>query len=198
MKRRLGVTLIEMLIAMSVVSFVLLAVVSVLTSSQRLWNNEVGNAKSMQEANLAMDLICQEASQAVSTGTDNYGKFYFVMPKTDAQGNVLLTLIGGLLGATAGPTGAEFYTSNANGTANSGTILWRANVASDGKTTPDAVWSKLPGNTLLKFPGVTALTYTTTGLPANTVQISLTVTTKEGGQSSSYTDTRIVYLSNHD
>ena len=47
------------------------------------------------------------------------------------------------------------------------------------------------------IPDVTALTFSTAGMPANTVRVTLTMADKEGGQTSSYTVSRSVYLSNH-
>ena len=211
MKCRRGVTLIEMLIAMSVVSCVLIAVLNVFNFSTRLWNNQVGNSKSMAEANLAMELICKEIGSAVSYQNDSSGNpSIFTLPaNTDASGNYIpISQSGSLTYASGVPV--QFYLGDktgrikSSGTQNVG--LWRQTAQSGGLLggllggliwTPDTNWSYYPGGSNLKYPYFSALIFTTTGMPANTVQVTLTVTTHEGGQASSYTLTRDVYLTNH-
>ena len=164
----------------------------------------------MEEANLAMELMCKDIGNAGATSNDSSGApSIFVMPgNTDSTGNYVPSSSGTYTTGTL----VQFYLSNWKGTAPTGTTLWRQTGVTTtsggllgtgllgGSTTtwtPDAAWSQAPGGQVGKFPDVSALSFTTTGLPINAVQVSLTVTTKEGGQSSSYTDTRIVYLQNH-
>lgn len=217
MKTRRGITLIEMLIAMSVLSVVLLAVLNVLNFSKSAWNNQVGRSEAISEANLAVEMMSKEIGNAVSYQTDsNNAPSIFILPaNTDANGNYVPALQSGSLGYAAG-TPVQFYLSDKNGTASTGTTLWRQTSSTTTTTsggllgtgllggttttttwTPDAAWSQLPGGKAGKFPDVTALAFRTAGLPANTVQVSVTVTIKEGGQSSRYTVTRNVYLANH-
>ena len=218
MNRCRGVTLIEMLIAMSVVSCVLLAVVNVMTSSQRLFNSQVGNAKSLLGANRAMDAMCAEIGNAVSSANDSNGNpSIFIMPLgTDSSGNYVPNASGAYDPGTA----VQFYLSDGTGKTNNGHTkagvgidLWRTTgvtttsggllgglLGGGGTTTTwttDTKWGYEPGGTIMKYQNISALTFTTTGMPANTVQVSLTVYDKEGGQTSPYTLTRDVYLSNH-
>lgn len=209
MRTRRGVTLIEMLIAMSVVSVVLIAVLNVFNVSQRLFDKQVGRSESIAEANLAMDLMCKEISSSIIYGTDVNGDIYFIPPATtDASGNYLPIRFGGVL-FYYGTTAVKFYPSDAGGgnwgsntgDSSTGTYLWRSTTTKlngNPKWQADDAWSTQPGGQTPKFPNISSLVFTTAGLPANTIQVSLTVKTKEGGQSSNYTVTRIVYLQNHD
>ncbi len=196
---RRGVTLIEMLVAMSVLGLVLIPILGILNFSTHQFGSQTGRAKTILLANQAMNAMCSEIGQATSTGTDTYGRLYFVMPNTgSAQTGFIPTLLNGVLSYSSGNY-VQFYLSNQNGQASSGQFLWRQTLAPDMKGTPDTVWSLLRGGASAppRFPSVTALSFTTTGMPANTVRVSLTMADKEGGQTSSYTVSRSVYLSNH-
>ena len=193
-----GVTLIELLVAMSVAGLVLIAVLGIFSFSTRQLRTQTGRATTVMFANQAMNAMCKEIGNAGGTGVDKQGNLYFIMPgNTDAQGNFIPALVGGVIGYTYGNY-VEFYRSNQNGKANNGTILWRQTLAPDLKGTPDSAWSLLPGGkpALPKYPNTTALTFDTSGAP-NTVKITLTMADKEGGVTSSYTTSRLVYLSNH-
>lgn len=211
MKSRRGVTLIEMLIAMSVVSVVLIAVLNVFNSSQRLWNNQVSRSRAILEANDAMEAMCKEIGNAVNAQNDLNGTpSIFVMPANkDAGGNYVPASSGGTVAYGSGVP-IQFFLADKNGTVKVGIgankYLWRQTAQSGGLLggllggltwTQDTAWSTRPGGAILKYPGVMNLTFTTAGLPANTVQVSLTVKSDEGRQSSDYTVTRIVYLSHH-
>lgn len=216
-KTRLGMTLIEMMIALSVVALVLAAVLGIFNSSTRLWNAQAGRSKSLLTANLAMEMMAKDIGSAVSVQNDSNGSpTIFILPATmDASGNATPTLSNGTPAYAPG-TQVQFYLSNAQGTAKSGTNLWRQTAppptqsggllggllsgllgGSGTVSTPDQTWSLQPGGRIAKYPNVTALSFSTAGLPANTVQITLTVAVKEGGQTSSYTVKRNVYLANH-
>ncbi len=116
---------------------------------------------------------------------------------TDTGGNYVPVQQSGKLTYTSGVL-VQFYIGNPNGKNVLGNHnLWRQTLAPDLKGTPDNAWSLTPGTNVPLFPHVTALTFTTTGMPANTVRVSLTMTDTEGGQTSTETVTRSVYLSNH-
>lgn len=208
-----GVTLIELLVAMSVSGLVLIAVLGIFGFSTRQFGAQTGRAETMLTANQAMNAMCKEIGQAVSYGYDKNGDLYFLMPaNTDAQGNAQPGLLGGLLGLgySTSATAVKFYPSNDTGStqgSNSSTgqtgitALWRATTTKPNgnpKWQADTAWSQLPNATATpKYSDVTALTFSTTGLPANTIRVTLTLADKEGSQTSSYTVSRSVYLSNH-
>ena len=199
MTRRIGFTLIELLVAMSVSGLVLIAVLGIFGFSTRQFGTQTGRAETVLLDNQAMDAMCKEIGQAVSTATDTKGRPYFVMPSSgNAQSGYSPTSVNGTVSYSSG-TLVQFYLSNQNGQGNAGQILWRQTLSVGLLGTPDTVWSMLPGGrpALPKYPDVTALTFTTTGMPANTIQVSVTMADKVGGQTSSYTVTRCVYLANH-
>jgi prepilin-type N-terminal cleavage/methylation domain-containing protein len=204
-KNRRGVTLIELLVAMSVSGLVLIGVLGIFGFSTRQLGTQTGRAQTQVLGNQAMNAICKEIGQAISVGNDPSGNpTEFIMPSVNpGTGGLLGALVGGVLNYTPGSQ-TRFYLSDTSGSVQGGTCLWRStatNVAGNslGLFTPDSVWSLLPGGSpaLPKFPNVTALTFSTTGMPSNTVKVTLTMADKEGSQTSSYTVSRIVYLSNH-
>ncbi len=206
-----GVTLIELLVAMSVSGLVLIAVLGIFGFSTRQLGAQTGRAETMLTGNAAMNAMCKEIGQAVSFGTDKNGDLYFLMPaNTDVQGNGIPALLGGVLGYSTNAAAVKFYPSNDMGStqgSNTGgtltgiTALWRATTTKPNgnpKWQADTAWSQLPNATATpKYSDVTALTFSTTGLPANTIRVTLTLADKEGSQTSSYTVSRSVYLSNH-
>lgn len=208
---RRGVTLIEMLIAMSVSGLVLIAVLGIFGFSTHQLGTQTGRAETMLIAGQAMNAVCKEIGQAVSYGIDQNGDLYFLMPASaDSQGNGLPALLGGILGYSTSAIAVKFYPSDSTGAtqgSNTGsalsgiTSLWRATTTKlngNPKWQADTVWSRMPGSTTNpKYPDVASLTFSTTGMPANTVQVTLTMQDKEDSQTSNYTVTRSVYLSNH-
>jgi prepilin-type N-terminal cleavage/methylation domain-containing protein len=208
---RRGVTLIELLVAMSVSGLILIAVLGIFGFSTRQFGTQTGRAETMLTANQAMNAMCKEIGQSVSFGYDKNGDMYFLPPATtDAQGNGLPGLIGGILGYSTSATAVKFYPSNDTGSTQGSntstgqiglTALWRATTTKlngNPKWQSDTAWSQLPNASAKpKYPDVTSLTFSTTGLPANTVRVTLTLADKEGSQTSSYTVSRSVYLSNH-
>ncbi len=198
MNNRKGVTLIELLVVLSVLGLVLIPVLGILNFSTRQFGSQTGRAQTILLANQAMNAICKEAGRAVSTAPDALGNLYFVMPgNTDTGGNYVPVQQSGKLTYTSGVL-VQFYIGNPNGKNVLGNHnLWRQTLAPDLKGTPDNAWSLTPGTNVPLFPNVTALTFSTTGMPANTVRVSLTMTDTEGGQTSTETVTRSVYLSNH-
>lgn len=209
MNKRSGVTLIEMLVVISVLGLVLIPVLGILGFATRQFGSQTGRAQTILLANQAMSAMTKEIGKAVNAQNDINGTpSIFVMPgNTDASGNYVPVQQSGALTYTSGVP-VQFYIANPNGkfVGGSNHNLWRQTAQSGGLLggtlggliwTPDNTWSLTPGTNVPLFPHVTALTFTTTGMPANTVRVSLTMTDTEGGQTSNYTVTRSVYLSNH-
>ncbi len=208
MNKRRGVTLIEMLVVLSVLGIVLIPVLGILGFATRQFGSQTGRAQTILLANQSMNAMCREISKAVNAQNDSSGiPSIFVMPgNTDAGGNYVPVMQSGTLTYTSGVP-VQFYLGNPHGKLVSGNHnLWRQTAQSGGLLngllggltwTPDTAWSLVPGTGVPIFPSTTALTFSTTGLPANTVRVSLTMTDTEGGQTSNYTVTRNVYLSNH-
>lgn len=213
MNNRRGVTLIELLVVVSVLGIVLIPILGIFGFATRQFGSQTGRAKTIFIANQAMNAMTKEISKAVTTQNDSSGiPSIFVMPgSTDASGNYTPVMQSGTLTYTSGVP-VQFYLGDAKGKNDIGTQptnIWRQTAQSGGllggllgglKWTPDNAWSLLPGgkkSTVPQFPNTTALTFTTTGMPANTVRVSLTMTDAEGSQTSSYTVSRSVYLSNH-
>ncbi len=209
MNNRRGVTLIELLVVVSVLGLVLIPVLGILNFSTRQFGTQTGRAQTILLANQAMNAMTKEIGKAVNAQNDINGiPSIFVMPgNTDAGGNYVPVQQSGKLTYTSGVP-VQFYIANPNGKYVGGNNhnLWRQTAQSGGLLggtlsgltwTPDNAWSLTPGTNVPLFPNVTALTFSTTGMPANTVRVSLTMTDTEGGQTSTETVTRSVYLSNH-
>jgi len=208
---RRGVTLIELLVAMSVSGLVLIAVLGIFNFSTRQLATQTGRAETLVTGNQAMNAMCKEIGQAVSLGHDNNGDLYFLMPaNTDVQGNAQPTLLGGLLGYSTSVAAVKFYPSDDTGAtqgSNTGsgqsglTALWRATTTKlndNPKWQSDRTWSQMPNPAVQpKYPDVTSLTFVPWGNSQNAVHVTLTMADKEGSQTSSYTVSRFVYLSNH-
>lgn len=210
MNNRRGVTLIELLVVVSVLGLVLIPVLGIMGFATRQFGSQTGRAKTILLANQAMNAMTKEIGKAVNVQNDSSGvPSIFVMPgSTDANSNYTPVMQSGTLTYTSGVP-VQFYLGNAKGKANNGSNsnnLWRQTAQSGGllggllgglKWTPDSNWSLTPGTNVPLFPNVSSLTFTTAGMPANTVRVSLTMTDTEGSQTSSYTVSRSVYLSNH-
>lgn len=203
---RRGVTLIELLVAMSVSGFVLIAVLGIFGFSTRQFGAQTGRAETMLLANQAMNAMAKDIHNCISVQADATGILsVFTLPgNTDASGNYVPVMQNGTLTYVPGLQ-IHYRLSNWKGNASSGTNLWREYWQTGGllglgsSWTLDNAWTLLPGGSpkLPKFQNMSALTFSTTGMPANTVRVSLTMTDQEGGQASSYTVSRSVYLSNH-
>lgn len=225
MNNRRGVTLIELLIAMSVSGLVLIAVLGIFGFSTRQLGTQTGRAQTILRANQAMNAMAQDIQSSITAQNDSNGNpTIFILPSnTDNAGDYIPTTPkNGSLGYQPG-SALAYGLSDATGNAATGTNLWRYQYQQKGpggrgllggllgggpgsSWVPDTDWSLLPSSSPTppkgvaappKFPNVTVLTFSSAGMPANTVQVTLTMTDKEGSQTSSYTVSRIVYLANH-
>lgn len=204
MKTRRGVTLIEILVAATVLALVMGAVLGVFNFSTRQWGRQVSRSEALLSANQAMNALCKDIGNSINVQADSSGVLsVFTLPgRTDAAGNYVPVLQNGSLAYQPGLQ-IHYHLSNGKGNAQGGTNLWREYWQTGGllglgsSWTQDADWSQLPGGRTTKYPNVTAMTFSTTGMPANTVRVSLTMTYQEGSQTSNYTVSRSVYMSNH-
>lgn len=211
MNNRRGVTLIELLVVVSVLGIVLIPILGIFGFATRQFGSQTGRAKTIMLANQAMNAMAKDIHNCISVQADANGNptNFTLAGNTDASGNYVPISQNGTL--TYQPLmGIRFRLSNANDTAASGTTLWREHwehngnpnllsglFGSGGSWVGDTSWSQQPGGTRTNFANTTALTFITAGMPANTVRVSLTMTDAEGSQTSSYTVSRSVYLSNH-
>ncbi len=206
MKKCRGVTLIELLIAATVSALVLIAVLGIFNFSTRQLGAQTSRAKAILIANQAMDAMTKDIRNSISVQADANGvlSVYTLPGNTDAAGNYVPVWQNGSLVYTPGLQ-IHYRLSNWKGNAPSGTSLWREYWQTGGllglgsSWTLDNAWTLLPGGSpaMPKFQNVSALAFSNAGLPANMVRISLTMAIQEGQQTSNYTVSRSVYLSNH-
>lgn len=231
MNNRRGVTLIELLVAMSVSGLVLIAVLGIFGFTSRQLGAQTAHAQTILLANQAMNAMTHDIHNSISVQNDANGNpTEFILPAdTDAFGNYIpSTPKKGTYGYQPG-SALAYQLSDTTGNAVGGTNLWRYQYQQKGggggllggllgvvggllgggpggSWVPDTAWSLMPTGpskppkaavTLTKYPNVSALTFSTAGMPANTVQITLTMTGAEGSQTSNYTVSRCVYFANH-
>ncbi len=203
MRRRAGFSLMEMMVACSVAAIVLLSVVGIFGLAVRQSNTQVTRSQAMIEANQAADAMAAEIATGASWSS---GTLTLPAPPAGSTtGGGGGGLLGGLLGLGGGggssPSGTQvqYFLGNWKGKAGGGGVLWRQYLPSGGSWTLDNAWSCLPGGPIKggndKYPNVTSLSFSSA--TANIVQLSVTVSSTQNGQTSSYTATRNVYLSCH-
>jgi len=201
-KKSRGVTLIEVLVALSLCSAVLIAVSGIFLGIQKQWAFSATRGKAVEAAELALDQIATDARNSIAfMAVDGTKTNTFSLPNsTDAQGNYLPSRVSSALQYVAGSR-VHYYLSDATGTAGTGTMLWReTNSAPTGNTgwTADSAWSLAAGTgSKTKYNNISALAFSTSGMPANTIKVTITVQTTEGGQTYTLSLQRSVYLANH-
>ena len=197
-----AVTLIELLVAISISGIVLLAVSGIFLGIQRQWAYSATRGKAVEAAEIALDQIATDIRNAIALqAVDGTKTFTFSLPANmDAQGNYVPARVGPSIQYVAGSR-IHYYLSDSTGAAGTGTMLWReTNSLPSGNSgwTADSAWSLAAGSgSKTKYNNVSALTFTTAGLPTNVVQVSVTVQVTEGQQTYTLTLQRSVYLSNH-
>ncbi len=201
MKKRHGVTLIEILVTLTVVSMVLASVLGVFQAIMRQWNGQVSRSRATQDANLAMDLMVKEIGVSLKYkdfATDGKTDYFELPADKDAQGNYTRVLTAGQF-IYRGGVKYRFYLSDTTGSASaSGNILWRAVRGSSQTYTPDSKWSLLPGSNPARgrIENVSNLSFVNIGSDY-LVRVKLTVTAREGKKTFSHTVQRDVYCQNH-
>lgn len=201
MRRQRGLTLIEVLLATVLTALVLGGVLGIFGFVMRQWGGQVSRSNALQAANLGMDRMTKEMRHAILyESVDAYGvSNVFTFPNNkDSAGNYVPAWSGGKLQYQPG-TRVRFYLSDTTGDpAVAGPILWREYLPVGGSWTIDSAWSLQPGSSARgQVANVTELSFSTTGMPANTVRVALTIQVREGSQTTAYTVKRDVYLSNH-
>ncbi len=203
MRANRGVTLVELLIAGSVSSVVLTAVLLIFTSLYSQWAFQVSRAKAIQEANLAIDLLAAQIRPAIYclSASGSHTNVFQYPANTDANGNYVPAWNGIWFDYIPGSR-CDFYLSNSSGISSKrGTLLWREytlNSYGNSGWTADSAWSLLPGSTTMGRMGdIVALSFSTSGKPANVVNVSVTVQVTEKSTTSTYTASRDVYMENH-
>ncbi len=215
-----GVTLLELLVAMTIASVLTAAIVTIFTTINGRWGYQAARATAVQQAQLAMDRMAREIHSAISytPGPDTFGRTdIFTLPAdTDANGNYVPSWNNGVNAYQPGTT-FHYYLSDATGTfGNSGTALWReyntpplvsplgasqvgtaTQPLTGGLWMADSSWSLLPGSSAPLFGSVSSLSFSTANVPANAVRITMTVSVRQGSATSAYTLQRDVYMSNH-
>jgi len=198
-----AVTLIELMVAISISGGVLVAVSGIFMGIRKQWSYSVTRGKAIEAAQSALDQIAMEARNGITyQATDGTKTNTFTLPaNADAQGNYTPARVGSVLQYVGGAR-IRYYLSDATGSAGSGSFLWReTNAAPTGSTgwLADTGWSLAAGaGSKPKYNSVSSMAYSTTGLPSNMVQVSITVLVSEKlEQTFSMTLQRSVYLSNH-
>lgn len=196
-RSRPGLSLVDVLLAASVMAVLLAAILGIYCHITSRWSLQAARAKSIQSASLAIDLMAKEIGSGIRFTDSLSGRnSVLTLPAdTDAQGNYTLNAS---TGRYASGTLVHYYLSDASGNpAASGAILWRE-YNNGGGWIKDTAWSLLPGSTTRGRVGtVSALTFTTSGLTANLVRITLTLAVTEGVETANNTLQRDIYLSNN-
>ena len=200
--RQRGVTLIELMVAVTLSGIVLLAVSGIFVGIQKQWAYSVTRGKAVEAAQMVLDQIATDVHGAISVqAVDGARADTFVLPaNTDGQGTYVPARIGAMVQYAPGLR-AHYYLSDTSGIATGGAMLWRetnSQLAGDSGWTPDSGWSLTAGiGSKPKYNYVTALTFTAAGQPANTVLVTVSVQVSENQQSYSLTLQRSVFLANH-
>ena len=214
-----GFTLMEALIVMAVISTLLYAILGIFGGIGRQWNAQASRSKAIESANLGIDKIAQEISDANSFNLiDGVLTNTFTLPKDiDASGEYIPVWSGSTLIYNAGSR-VQFYLAAADGVS-AGNILWRRYFDTSGGTgnkakkkgkpkhggavayggwVSDLDWSLNSGSvTHGQVENVTSLIFLQPVGIANVVTIQLTVAWPEGPTTATYTVQRDVYMVNH-
>ena len=190
----------EVLVAMSMMSAVSLSVLMIFGSLSRKWGQNISRANATQAATMALGRISKEAGMAMTFSASGGpgGLPYFTFPANmDANGNYVPAWNSNSLQFQPGSNVVYYISDGTGATGAGGVILWRQ-YQSGGGWLKDQQWSLRPGSaTHGSIENLTALTFTASGLPANTVRVSVTVAVTEGKQTNTITLTRDIYLSCH-
>lgn len=197
-----GVTLIELMVAMSITGSVLIAVSGIFVGIQKQWAYSASRGRAVETAQLALDQIGNDVRGGISfQAVDGTKTNTFSLPNsTDSSGSYVPARVGTLLQYVSGSR-IRYYLSDATGAAGTGTILWRQTNSSptgDPGWTADTSWSLTAGTgSKSKYNNISALTFSTSGMPANVVLITVTAQVTEGTQVFTLALQRSVVLSNH-
>ncbi|HLJ55542.1 MAG TPA: hypothetical protein VKT77_10935 [Chthonomonadaceae bacterium] len=195
-------TLIELLVALGLSGVVIIAVSGIFMGIQKQWSFSSTRARAVESGEMALDQVCSDIRNAISLqAVDGSKTNTFSLPNaTDTAGNYVPARVSSTLQYVAGSR-IHYYLSDSTGTAGSGTMLWReTNSAPSGNTgwTPDSTWSLVTtSGSKARYNNISNIAFSTSGLPSNIVQVSITILTTEGTQTYSLTLTRSVYLVDH-
>ncbi|HZO89759.1 MAG TPA: prepilin-type N-terminal cleavage/methylation domain-containing protein [Chthonomonadaceae bacterium] len=199
MSRRRGLTLVEVLMALTLGAVVLVPVLLIFATLSGQWARQISRSKAIQEANLAVDGMAKEIREAISflpyDAATNTANVFTLPANRDASGNYVPAWQNGTLQYQPG-TQVSFYLANARGNAG-GPNLWRQYKLPGGNWTADAAWSLLPGSSVPRIGDVQSLSFDATGTPPNVVRLTLTVAVTEGIRTWTYTVRRDVYMAHH-
>lgn len=187
--RNRGVSLIEVLLAATLMAIVLVPVLEVFGFITRQWATQVSRGNSVQDANLAMERMAKNIEQSIAFDVTNA----FIMPAdTDVSGNYVPRWQSGSLAYYPG-TQYRFALSNKSGNATPGENkdhLWRYTRPTGGlltmilsSWTKDSNWSLIDPtkpNSGGVVRNISVLTFTSVGMPTNMVRASITISTAEG------------------
>ena len=194
-----GFTLMEALIVIAVIGSLLYAILGIFGGIARQWNAQTARAKAIEMANLGMDRMAKEISQAVAYNAHDASKSdTFSMPASvDASGAAIPYWHDKDLTYASGGR-IQFYLAYS---ATTGNVLWRQyNLSPNGNAgwIPDVQWSLQPGSfSHGRVERVSALVFTQPAGISNVVTIQLTVAWPEGPTTATYTVQREVYMINH-
>jgi Tfp pilus assembly protein PilV len=184
--KRRGLTLLEVMIAGSIMLSVTMTVAFFVRFDTLVWQNGMSDFSSQKAAQLAIQRMAPSirAARKVVTSSSSSTKLTLQLPAYDAGGNLIVPLQNGQL--------VSYYLSDTTGNpSSSGDILWRSV-----NGTPDAAWSLQDGKgrAVLSAGGLQFTFYPTTD--PESVTVSLTASSCTGTSTRELTTSQEVLLRN--
>jgi len=185
---RYAYTLVELLVIVAIMVALLGALLPIFAFMTRLWGTQLSYAMAVQQTNMSLQLMTREIHQSMSFATLTSGSntvYAFTLPsEQDSNGNYVPVSQNGVAAYGTGIQVA-YYLSDSTGSLSksNGQSLWRATLPA-GQTiwTPDTTWSRYNIGTT-RYANVQSFIISTSGMPTNTVNISLQMKDIEGAQS---------------
>lgn len=202
MKRTRGISLVELLLAAVITAVILVPILGIFGSVGRQWSGHVSKSEAVQQANLAADVITNETKDAMAFSAAGDGPTrpnVFTMPQTDSSGNIVTSLVNGVLTLFQPGTKVRYYLSDNTGSITAtGTVLWREYEPTGLSWVTDTVFSLLGGGSQprARLGNISSLTFATDSTP-NTVIVTIGSTFTESKSTNTFTVQRRIYLSNH-
>lgn len=214
-----GFTFVEVLIASVAASVLIVGACEFYLLTIRQWDVQTSYGSAVTTTDTALERVEADARYAMSFSTQTSGSntlYVFTLPANcstsangcssgssstttinnlNATGLYVPQRVSGSLQYVAGPQVA-FYLSNTTGSQSvtGGSVLWRATAPAGGSFTPDNNWS-LSNTGVGRCTGLQSFKISTSGMPANTVQVTINLSNTSGHTSKSYTSTREIYMS---
>jgi hypothetical protein len=186
LRKRRGITLVEVVMATGVALLVVGGMASVSRETNRMWQHSSATISAKQTLYLTAERLAPtlRAALRVDPSRSSTTRLTVILPRLDAGGNCILPLEDG--------DSYSFYLSDLTGsTGATGTVLWRAV-----NGVPDSAWSLRGGDAKVDL-GTSGLSFGY--LPSTDperVELRISTTQSEGSLSVAHTATTEVYLRN--